>query len=282
VSNRLVVGQKASQRSGFRADPRRTACRPPSCPICNAAGFAFLWNRPFRKPACTPFIECASLDERQPPATIAGRRPFRAQVFAIGNPFGLDNTLSAGIVSGLGREMQSITGHLIRDVIQTDAAINPGGRAGSTGNAAAERRRGGSRAGACPEVARQRTWCCVTRLTRTPTRPACYVIPICFANGGDRQQRRAAAGQPRAAGRRQHRRDAPPPNDSGLRPRGAGRHGEAPLGAAASGDEMPLCTSCRILRAGWGGSSQPISVVDTDFHPEVWPQCLHSRKPGTF
>lgn len=33
---------------------------------------------------------------------------------------------AAGIVSGLGREMQSITGHVIRDVIQTDAAINPG------------------------------------------------------------------------------------------------------------------------------------------------------------
>lgn len=48
------------------------------------------------------------------------------RVYAIGNPFGLDQTLTAGIVSGLGREIQSLTGRVIRDVIQTDAAINPG------------------------------------------------------------------------------------------------------------------------------------------------------------
>jgi S1-C subfamily serine protease len=41
--------------------------------------------------------------------------------------FGLDHSMTQGIVSGLGREMQSITGTLIRDVVQTDASINPGG-----------------------------------------------------------------------------------------------------------------------------------------------------------
>jgi S1-C subfamily serine protease len=50
--------------------------------------------------------------------------------YAIGNPFGLDLSLTAGIVSALGREIESRTGYEIRDVIQTDAAINPGNSGG--------------------------------------------------------------------------------------------------------------------------------------------------------
>ncbi|MCA9645780.1 MAG: trypsin-like peptidase domain-containing protein, partial [Myxococcales bacterium] len=45
---------------------------------------------------------------------------------AIGNPFGLDHTLTTGIVSALGREVDGVGGVTIRDMIQTDAAINPG------------------------------------------------------------------------------------------------------------------------------------------------------------
>ncbi len=51
-------------------------------------------------------------------------------VIAIGNPFGLDNTMTAGIVSATGRQMSTINNYAIVDVIQTDAAINPGNSGG--------------------------------------------------------------------------------------------------------------------------------------------------------
>jgi S1-C subfamily serine protease len=52
------------------------------------------------------------------------------KVIAIGNPFGLDHTLTTGVISALGREVQGIGGVGIRDMIQTDAAINPGNSGG--------------------------------------------------------------------------------------------------------------------------------------------------------
>ncbi|NDH06256.1 PDZ domain-containing protein [bacterium] len=52
------------------------------------------------------------------------------KVYAIGNPFGLDQTLTTGIISALGREIDSVTNRPIKNVIQSDAAINPGNSGG--------------------------------------------------------------------------------------------------------------------------------------------------------
>jgi S1-C subfamily serine protease len=52
------------------------------------------------------------------------------KAFAIGNPFGLDQSLTTGIVSALDREINAVTGRPIKGVIQTNAAINPGNSGG--------------------------------------------------------------------------------------------------------------------------------------------------------
>jgi S1-C subfamily serine protease len=70
--------------------------------------------------------------EKLVPVTVATSRALQVgqQVYAIGNPFGLDTTLSAGLVSALGRTITSMTDRKIYDVIQTDTAINPGNSGG--------------------------------------------------------------------------------------------------------------------------------------------------------
>ena len=67
-----------------------------------------------------------------PPIPLGASRELQVgqQVYAIGNPFGLDQTLTTGIVSALNREIESMNQRTIRGAIQTDAAINPGNSGG--------------------------------------------------------------------------------------------------------------------------------------------------------
>ncbi|NND67262.1 MAG: trypsin-like serine protease [Halioglobus sp.] len=84
-----------------------------------------------------PEKDLAVLRIAEPPADLAtlplgdsSELSVGRKVLAIGNPFGLDTTLTTGIVSALGREIQAPSNRKIRGVIQTDAAINPGNSGG--------------------------------------------------------------------------------------------------------------------------------------------------------
>lgn len=74
------------------------------------------------------------------PVAIGGSENLRVgqKVIAIGNPFGLDQTLTTGVVSALGRQIKSSNNRTIEGVIQTDAAINPGNSGGPLLNSRGE------------------------------------------------------------------------------------------------------------------------------------------------
>ena len=77
-------------------------------------------------------LQIDALQEKLKPIPIGASRDLVVgqRVYAIGNPFGLDQTLTTGIISALNREIESVTQRKIRGVIQTDAAINPGNSGG--------------------------------------------------------------------------------------------------------------------------------------------------------
>lgn len=70
--------------------------------------------------------------DKLPPIPLGSSRDLVVgqRVYAIGNPFGLDQSLTTGIVSALNREIESFNSRTIRGVVQTDAAINPGNSGG--------------------------------------------------------------------------------------------------------------------------------------------------------
>ncbi|MCY7315567.1 MAG: trypsin-like peptidase domain-containing protein [Rubrivivax sp.] len=70
--------------------------------------------------------------DKLPPIALGSSKDLQVgqRVYAIGNPFGLDQSLTTGIVSALNREIESFNNRTIRGVVQTDAAINPGNSGG--------------------------------------------------------------------------------------------------------------------------------------------------------
>ncbi len=77
-------------------------------------------------------LQIRSPEDTFSPLTVGTSNDLRVgqKVLAIGNPFGLDHTLTTGVVSALGRTIKSLSNRTIEGVIQTDAAINPGNSGG--------------------------------------------------------------------------------------------------------------------------------------------------------
>ncbi|RLI08883.1 trypsin [Candidatus Bathyarchaeota archaeon] len=84
-----------------------------------------------------PYVDLAVIDVDVPESLLkpvkfgnSSQLVVGERVIAIGNPFGLEGTMTVGVISALGRQMRAPRGFVIVDVIQTDAAINPGNSGG--------------------------------------------------------------------------------------------------------------------------------------------------------
>ena len=129
VGHRLPVGRGRAR--GHEQPRRRGRARGPDPPRLRRNRPGGRWSER-RRTTTSPCCASGAPDGRRPPIPVGTSADLKVgqSAFAIGNPFGLDQTLTTGVISALQRRLPTSEGREIADVIQTDAAINPGNSGG--------------------------------------------------------------------------------------------------------------------------------------------------------